>query len=71
MNLNNKFSFWWVWEGLLFAGSPVLYNTMKNKPKSKNQTLKTSFKAPLVQQMPYKERPRRIVKNKKIDETFS
>lgn len=44
---------------------------MKKKPVSKNQTLKTSFKAPLIQQMPYKERPRRVVKNKKIDENFA
>jgi hypothetical protein len=41
------------------------------KPSSKKQTLKTSFKAPMVQQMPYKERPRRIIKNKKIDDTFA
>lgn len=30
---------------------------MKSKPKSSNQTLKTSFKAPLIQQMPYKAQP--------------
>jgi len=44
---------------------------MKKKPVSKNQTLKTSFKSPLIQQMPYKERQKRIVKNKKIDENFA
>lgn len=40
---------------------------MKKKPVSKNQTLKTSFKAPLIQQMPYKERTK---KAKVIDQKF-
>jgi hypothetical protein len=44
---------------------------MKTKPQSHNKTLKTSFKAPFIQQMPYKERPKRVVKNKKIDENFA
>ncbi len=44
---------------------------MKKKLVSKNQTLKTSFKAPLIQQMPYKERTKRVVKNIKIDESFA
>lgn len=44
---------------------------MKTKTKSKNQSLKISAKPPLIQQMPFKERPRRIQKNKKIDDTFA
>jgi hypothetical protein len=37
---------------------------MINKPKAKNKMMKISAKAPLIQQMPYKERPKRINKIK-------
>jgi hypothetical protein len=43
---------------------------MKKKPVSKNQALKTSFKAPLIQQMPYKKSAEKSVKSKVIDKKF-
>jgi hypothetical protein len=46
---------------------------MKNRPKKVK--MKISAKAPLVQQMPYKwpqsKNHKKIVKNKKIDDTFA
>jgi hypothetical protein len=44
---------------------------MKSSPKSKNKIMKISAKPPLIQQMPYKEKPRKLVKNDKIDRTFA
>lgn len=44
---------------------------MKSKPRTKNKMMKISAKPPLIQQMPYNERPKRLVKNKNIDKNFA
>lgn len=44
---------------------------MKKKPQEKNKMMKISAKPPLIQQMPFNERPKRLVKNKKIDKNFA
>jgi len=40
-------------------------------PVSKNKTMKISAKQPLIQQMPYKEKPKKAINNSNIKKFYT